>query len=136
MIKLSDILLESMSKNKVQDIVDKIFPQIIKDRGIGRQGIPKLELYRDIYARYSGIKGMKGEESSTSKAEWVDEDNTIYIYYPNMINKEDIIKTILHEFEHTHQDPEKWEEYSAKGYDDNPYEIAARNAENKWENYL
>jgi hypothetical protein len=129
---------EGMAQDKVQSIVDRIFPQIVNDRGTGRQGIPKLELHKDIYARYSDIKGMKGEISDTSKAEWVDEDNTIYVYHPNMVNEEDVIRSILHEFEHTHQDPEQYEDYREQGFDglDNPYEKAAIKAEEKWKNYL
>ena len=127
-----------MSKNKVQFIVDRAFPQIVQDRGAGRQGVPKLELHADIYARYSDIKGMKGEISDTSKAEWVEEDNTIYVYYPNMANEEDVIRSILHEFEHTHQDPEEYEAYRAQGYDGktNPHEVDAGMAEERWKKYL
>ena len=32
MIKLKDILLEGLSKNKVQAIVDKVFPQIVQEQ--------------------------------------------------------------------------------------------------------
>jgi len=130
---------EGMSKNKVQFIVDRAFPQIVQDRGapIG-QGVPELELHADIYARYSDIKGMKGEISDTSKAEWVDKDNTIYVYYPNMVNEEDVIRSILHEFEHAHQDPKEYEKYRKQGYDgqSNPLEVKARDAEEKWKDYL
>ena len=35
MIKLANLLLESMSKDEVQAIVDRVFPQIVKDRGLG-----------------------------------------------------------------------------------------------------
>ena len=50
-----------MTQDKVQMIVDRVFPQIVNDRGPGRQGIPRVELHSDIYARYSGIEGMEGE---------------------------------------------------------------------------
>ena len=136
MIRLKDILNESMSKNKVQSIIDRVFPQIVNDRGTGKKGIPKIELHYDIYARLSGIPDMRGEESESTKAQGVDKDNTIYIYYPNMMNEEDVIRSVLHEFEHTHQDAKKNEKYRELGYDDNPYEIAARKAEKKWKQYL
>ena len=136
MIKLKDVLLEGLSKNKVQAIIDRVFPQIAQDRGLGKQGMPKIELHHDIYARLSGIPDMRGEESESTKAQWVDKDNTIYIYYPNMMNEEDVIRSVLHEFEHTHQDAKKNEKYRELGYDDNPYEIAARKAEKKWKQYL
>ena len=136
MIKLKNILLEAMSKVNVQTIVDRVLPQIAQDRGLGKQGMPKIELHHDIYARLSGIEDMRGEESDSTKAQWVDKDNTIYIYYPNMKNEEDVIRSVLHEFEHTHQDAKKNEKYREQGYDNNPYEIAARNAEKKWKDYL
>ncbi len=136
MIKLKQILLEGLSKNKVQAIIDRVFPQIVQDRGTGRKGIPEIKFHHDIYALASGIDAMTGEESKTSKAQWIDETNTIWIFYPNMKDEEEVIRTVLHEFEHTHQDPKKHDEYRAKGYDNNPYEIAARNAEKKWKDYL
>jgi hypothetical protein len=127
-----------MSQDKVQSIVDRVFPQIKQDRGIPPQGEPKVELHADIYARYSDIEGMKGEISHSSKAEFVDEENTIYVYYPNMDNEEDVIRSLLHEFEHTHQDPKKYEKYREEGHDgiSNPYEVGARRAEEKWRKYL
>ena len=134
-IKLKDILSEGLSKNKVQSIVDRIFPQIVQDRGKGKQGIPKINLHHDIYARLSGIDDMTGEDSDTTKAQWVYEDNTIYIYYTNMKNEEDVIRSVLHEFEHTHQDHEQYIRYREKGYDNNPHEIEARAAEKNWKKY-
>ena len=132
------LLTEGMSEEEVQSIVDRVFDQIVDDRGVGRQGKPKIELYADIYARYSDVEGMKGEVSEEAKAEWVDEENAIYVYYPNMTNEEDVIRSILHEFEHTHQDPEEYEAYKAQGYDgqSNPLEVAARDAEENWKKYL
>jgi hypothetical protein len=132
------LLTEGMSKEEVQSIVDRVFDQIVDDRGVPPQGKPKISLHTDIYERHSGIAGMKGEVSEEAKAEWVDEENAIYVYYPNMTNEEDIIRSILHEFEHAHQDPEEYEAYKAQGYDgqSNPLEAKARDAEKKWKNYL
>jgi len=133
--KSEGIVSEAISKNNIQSIIDRILPQIIDDKGTGRQGIPKIELHADIIARYSGIPDMRGEESKTTKAEWVAEDNTIYIYYPNMVNEEDVIRSVLHEYEHSLQDPKQNEKYREKGYVKNPNEIAARKAELDWEMY-
>ena len=136
------LLTESMSEEEVQSIVDRVYPQILKDRGIpiiqGKPRKPKVSLHTDIYARYSDTPGMKGEVSGEAKAEFVDEDNAIYVYYPNMANEEDVIRSILHEFEHAHQDPKEYEKYRKQGYDgqSNPLEVAARDAEEKWKNYL
>jgi len=134
-------LSEGMSEEEVQSIVDRVYPQIVRDRGVPpqTQREPIVELHADIYARYSDIKGMKGEVSEEAKAEFVDENNAIYVYYPNMKNEEDVIRSLLHEFEHAHQDPEEYEAYrKQKEYDgqSNPHEVAARKAEEKWKNYL
>ena len=129
---------EGMSREEVQSIVSRVYPQIANDRGLAhRPGVPEIELHADIYARHSGIAGMKGEVSKEAKAEFVDEENAIYVYYPNMTNEEDIIRSILHEYEHARQDPKKYEKYREEGFDglDNPYEKAARRAEETWEKY-
>jgi len=126
----------SISMDDVQSIVDRVFPLIVKDRGTGKQGIPEIKLHHDIYALYSGIDDMRGEESETSKAQWLHKTNTIWIFYPNMKNEEDVIRTVLHEFEHTHQDPKKSDKYREMGYENNPYEKAAHKAEKKWKRYV
>ena len=128
----------TMTQGEVQLIVDRVFPQIVQDRGPGRQGIPKIELHADIYARHSGIAGMKGEVSGEAKAEFVDEDNAIYVYHPNMVSVEDVIRSLLHEFEHAHQDPEEYEDFREQGFDGqtNPLEVKAFAAEEKWRKYL
>tara|TARA_Y100000310_G_scaffold338164_1_gene427078 strand:- start:1203 stop:1667 length:465 start_codon:yes stop_codon:yes gene_type:complete len=133
------LLTESMSEEEVQSIVDRVYPQIVNDRGPAyRPGVPKIELHTDIYARYSDEPGMEGEVSGEAKAEFVDEDNAIYVYHPNMENEEDVIRSLLHEYEHACQDPEEYEAYKAQGYDgqSNPLEVAARDAEEKWRDYL
>ena len=132
------LLTEGMSMDEVQSIVDRVFDQIVDDRGLPPQGKPKVSLHTDIYARYSDTPGMEGEVSGEAKAEWVDEENAIYVYFPNMTSEEDIIRSLLHEFEHAHQDPEEYEEYRAEGYDGetNPHEVDARRAESKWKDYL
>ena len=127
-----------MTQDEVQMIVDRVFPQIVQDRTAPSQGVPNIELHADIYARHSGIAGMKGEVSGEAKAEFVDEENAIYVYFPNMVSVEDVIRSILHEYEHAHQDPKKYEMYREQGFDglDNPYEVDARRAEEKWRKYL
>ena len=128
----------TMTQDEVQMIVDRVFPQIVQDRTAPPQGVPNIELHADIYARHSGIAGMKGEVSGEAKAEFVDENNAIYVYFPNMKNEEDVIRSILHEFEHAHQDPKEYEKYRKAGFDglDNPLEVKAFVAEEKWKNYL
>ena len=128
----------TMTQGEVQLIVDRVFPQIVQDRTAPPQGVPKIELHADIYARHSGIAGMKGEVSGEAKAEFVDENNAIYVYFPNMVSEEDVIRSLLHEFEHAHQDPKEYEDFREQGFDGqtNPLEVDARRAEEKWRKYL
>ena len=137
MIKLKDILLEGMSQNTIQDIVDRVYPQIVNDLGKSKYGnkAPKIELHRDIYARVSGIEGMEGEHSSSSEAEYNDYENKIFIYYPNMKDEKHVIQSLLHEYTHALQDPTKWEEYRKGGYENNPFEKEASRAEKNWRKY-
>ena len=131
-------LSESMSEEEVQSIVSRVYPQIVNDRGPAHKpGVPKIELHADIYARYSDTPGMEGEVSGEAKAEFVDEDNAIYVYFPNMTSEEDIIRSILHEYEHARQDPKIYDKFRELGFDglDNPYEKAARKAEEGWRKY-
>jgi len=122
----------------VQDIVDSVYPHIVNNLGKSEyvDETPKVELHRDIYERLSDIEGMEGEDSKTSKSEYESHVNTIYIYYPNMKNEKDVIQALLHEYTHSLQDPEKWEEHREGGYENNPYEQQSSDAEDNWEDYL
>ena len=126
---------ESEFKQVVQDVVYSVYPHIIENLGVPDEGIPGVELWVDIYARLSGIENMRGEASESTKAEYVDEDNMIYIYYPNMENVEDIIRSLLHEYTHSLQDPDRTAQ-RAGGYDYDPNEIEATEAESNWKDYL
>lgn len=127
----------SMSMDDVQSIVDRVFPLIADNLGKSKYvGTPKVELHKDIYARVSGIEGAEGEHSTSSEAEYESHVNTIYIYYPNMKDEKHIIQCLLHEYTHSLQDPEKWEESRKNGYKNNPYEKEAKRAEKNWKKYI
>ena len=131
MIRMLDILLEQFDK---QSVVDRVYPQIVKNLGRARRGTPKVEFHKNIYARVSGIEGMEGEANPYAEYDW--ENNKIYLYTPKMVNEEEIIKGLLHEYTHATQDPNKMDKYRALGYKKNPYEIAATKAEKNWKKYL
>ena len=137
MIKLKDILLEGMSKNIVQDIVDTVYPQIVNDLVKSRYGnkVPVVELHTDIYARLSNIPGATGEESHSSEAEYDDKENKIFIYYPNMKDEKHVIQSLLHEYTHSLQDQKKRKKHGEHGYENDPYEKEAARAEKNWRKY-
>ena len=134
MIKLKDILCEGMSKGDILKIVNRIYPDIIKNLGRARKGTPKIEVHNNVYARYSGIDDYPGGENE--HAEFVHEDNTIYLYKAALNSEEDVIRAMLHEYTHATQDPKKIKQGREKGYTNNPMEKQARNAEKNWKKYL
>lgn len=61
------------------------------------------------------------------KGEFVREDNEIVIYYKNITGKEDLARTIVHEYAHYLQRGNWMQRYYDMGYEYNthPYEIQA-----------
>ena len=123
-----------MNVNTIQNIIDYAYPKIQKYYGKGSLEIPKIELHRDIYARLSGDEKQSGEHSSTTKAQYDEDTNVIYIYYPNMMNEEDVLRSIIHEYTHYKQDHKLFKQYKAMySYYEDPTEIEARKNEENWE---
>ena len=73
MIKLKDILTEAIDRKA---IVNKVYPQIVKNLGRARKGTPKVEFHTNIYARLSGIEGMTGDDNPHAEYDW--DKNKIY----------------------------------------------------------
>ena len=123
-----------MEIDEIQNIIDYAYPKIQKYYGKGSLDIPKVELHRDIYARLSGDEEAEGEHSKTSIAQYDDETNIIYIYYPNMKTEEDVIRSIIHEYTHYRQDHKLFKQYrDIYSYDENPIEIEAHKNEEDWQ---
>ena len=134
MIKLKDILLERFSRIEMQSVIDRVYPQIVKNLGSAKRGTPKVELHNSIYARYSGDANAQGEANPHAEYDW--DNNKIYLYTPKMVNEKEIIKALLHEYTHATQDRKKMEQYRKLGYAKNPYEKAATRAEGNWRKYI
>ena len=132
MIKLIDILLEGISKSAIQDVVDRVYPQIAKDLGRARKGTPKVEIHNNVLSFNSGIEDHPPEGHHDDHAQYVWETNTIAIFKIAMKSEKEVIQALLHEYTHATQDPKKREEYRKLGYDKNPYEKAAHKAEKNW----
>ena len=124
-----------MKTKDIQNIINIAYPKIVKDLGVGKKDVPPVELHKDIYARLSENPDDEGEDSKTSKAEYDWLNNKIYIYYPNMKNEEDVLRSLLHEYTHSLQDDKKRQKYREMGYKNNPHEIESRKAEDKWRKY-
>jgi len=122
-----------MTTDEIQYILDQSYPKIKEYYGKGSKDYPALELHQDIYARITGEPEQRGEHSSSSKAQYEHHVNTIYIYYPNMENEEDVIRSLIHEYTHYTQDSELFAKYKAMySYDEDPTEIEAHKNEEDW----
>ena len=118
-----------MTKEQVHQIVEEVYPKIEKYYGYSKftpECTPYIELHHNIYARYSGEEDAQGEEDKCH-AEYDRIDNSIVIYYPQMKDREHIIQTLVHEYQHYLQSPSWMKRYYNMGfrYDNHPYEVAA-----------
>ena len=126
-----------MNIEVTQIIINQVYSKIKEYYGKGSLDFPKIELHKDIYARLSGDEEQSGEHSSTSKAQYDDETNIIYIYYPNMVNEEDVIRSIIHEYTHYKQDHKLFKQYrDMYSYNENPIEIEAHKNEEDWQLFI
>ena len=126
-----------MNIEVTQIIINQVYSKIKEYYGKGSLDYPKLELHKDIYARLSGDEEAEGEHSTTSKAQYDDETNVIYIYYPNMVNEEDVIRSIIHEYTHYKQDHKLFKQYrDMYSYNENPIEIEAHKNEEDWQLFI
>ncbi len=123
-----------MNRKEVHKIIKEVMPKIEKHYGFSKfqQTTPWVEIHHNIYARYSGIKEATGDENP--HAEFDADDNTIYVYYPQMKSRRHVIETLLHEYRHYLQSPSWMKRYRTMGYDyiTHPYEIQALEEEKNW----
>ena len=136
MIKLKDILTEGISKKEIADIVNKVYPQIVKDLG-GRK-LPVI-VHNNIYRRLKAVgeEDLMKQNNPFAQYDW--DTKKIYLYSSAMKNIEEIIRSLLHEHTHSLQNKKKFDDGYDSGkynYKTHPYEKAALKAENKWKNYL
>ena len=133
------ILSEGLSRNAIQDIVDRVLPLIDKDLGPAKKGTPKVEIHNNVLALHSKIPNHPASSDMGGKNEHAEYDwntNTIYLFKVALINEELVIRALLHEYTHTTQDEKKVKAARAKGYENNPYEKEAARAERNWKRYI
>ena len=127
-----------MKLRTVQNIVKEVLPEIEKHYGWSKfKDEPPYIIYdEDIYARLSGEKGMRGEDTPDAEYCWT--DNEIIIYYPNMKSRKHIIQTLIHEWQHYLQSQTWMTRYYDMGYDyyNHPYELAATDEEKNYKIFV
>ena len=122
-----------MNTDEIQQIINYAYPKIQSYYGKGSLDIPKIELHKDIYARLSGDEEAEGEHSKTSIAQYDEDTNIIYIYYPNIKTEEGILRALIHEYTHYKQDHKLFKKYKAMySYVEDPTEIEAKRNEEDW----
>ena len=127
-----------MKLNEIQKIVEETLPKIIEHYGLSKfkDCTPYVEYDTSIYARLSGEEDMEGEQNPD--AEYCSMNNEIIIYYPKMENKQHVIETLVHEYQHYLQSPTWMSRYykMGYGYSDHPYEVAAYNEEKNYKLFM
>jgi|TARA_R110002167_G_scaffold76010_1_gene211930 hypothetical protein len=120
-----------MKVKDIKNIVDKVYPSISKDYNCNA----KVELFNNIFDRLDSIPAT-GEVSGMAEYHW--DKNKIFVYTDFMKNKEDIVRSLIHESVHSNQSYELYEAYYECGldYDTHPYELEAEYEEDKWEEYV
>ena len=123
-----------MKPDEIQPIVDYAYPKIQKYYGTGKLSIPPIKFHHDIYARLSGDEEQQGEHSKTTKAQYDHDTNIIWLYYPNIKDEVDVLRSLIHEYTHYKQDHKLFKKYKAiYSYDEDPTEIEAHKNEENWE---
>ena len=125
-----------MNKDEILQILNRVYPQIIDYYGAkNNTPTPQVEIHSSIYARVSGIKGMTGEEEP--HAEFDSHQQKIFLYTPQLVDEEQVIRSIIHEYTHYLQNPGWQKRYYTMGkkYEDHPYEVEAHKREEDWEQF-
>jgi len=78
---------------------------------------------------------LSKEVKDDVKGEYCYMFNEITIYYKNIASLEELIRTVIHEYQHYLQSPSWMTRYYRMGYDysNHPYELAAYNEEENWQ---
>lgn len=123
-----------MNKSDIEEIVNRVYPQIVKDLGRAKKGTPKVEVHNNVLAMHSGIPDHPGGENE--HAEYDYKKNTIYLFKVALKSEQLVIQALLHEYTHATQDQKKYQAARAAGYENNKYEKQAHKAERNWRKYI
>ena len=126
-------IFKYMNKEIVQQVINEVYPKIVNHYGEHKgYKIPKVEVHSNIFARLSGIKKMQGD--SCPSGEFCKDKNKIFIYFPYITSRVDLIKALLHEYKHYLQPRWGYEFYTELGYEykNHPYELEAISEEQNY----
>ena len=121
-----------MNNQEILDIANEVYPKIVKYFGKGKQPIPTIEVYRNVYVALTGEEEAEGEQEPTGRYDR--ESNEIQLFTDYIPNKEEVIRNVIHEYTHYKQPDGLDTQYYDQGYtyQNNPAELEALRAEEKW----
>ena len=121
-----------MNKEEILDIANEAYPKIVEYFGKVKQSIPTIEVYRNVYVALTGEEEAEGEQEPTGRYDR--ESNEIQLFTDYIPNKEEVIRNVIHEYTHYKQPDGLDTQYYDQGYtyQNNPAELEALRAEEKW----
>ena len=126
-------IFKYMNKEIVQQIINEVYPKIVNHYGEHKgYKIPKVEVHNNIFARLSDNEEMEGDNCPSG--EFCKETDKIFIYFPEIKDKVDLIKALLHEYRHYLQPRSAEAYYYDLGftYENNPMELEAISEEKNY----
>ena len=125
-----------MNKEEILNIANEAYPKIVKHFGKGSQTIPQIEVYRNVYVALTGDEEAEGEQEPTGR--YNRESNEIQLFSDYIPNKEEVIRNVIHEYTHYKQPEGLDTKYYDQGYtyQNNPAELEALRAEEKWFKFI
>ena len=121
-----------MNKEEILAIANEAYPKIVKYFKKGKQPIPTIKVYRNVYVALTGEEEAEGEQEPTGRYDR--ESNEIQLFTDYIPNKEEVIRNVIHEYTHYKQPDGLDTQYYDQGYtyQNNPAELEALRAEEKW----
>ena len=121
-----------MDKQEILDIANEAYPKIVEYFGKGKNPIPKIVVYRNVYVALTGDEDAEGEDTPSGR---YDRDaGKISLYSDYIPDKEELLRALIHEYTHYKQPDGLDTKYYNQGYTykNNPAELEAIRAEEKW----
>jgi hypothetical protein len=115
----------------IEKIINEVFPKVINHYGWSKH----FDTTPHIMIEDSPYDDIDDPDSI---GEFCSMGNELVIYWKNIKSKEDLIRTIVHEYQHYLQSPIWMKRYYNMGYNysDHPYEIAAYKEEENWKMFI
>ena len=125
-----------MNKEEILNIANEAYPKIVEYFKEGEGEIPQIEVYRNVFVALTGDEEAEGEDTPTGRYDR--ENNEIQLFSDYIPNKEEIIRNIIHEYTHYKQPDGLDTKYYNQGYtyQNNPAELEALRAEEKWYKFI